>query len=74
MPLLATHAIIAITVAATGALIVESGVAAGQYGSVFVWATLICAYYFPPRVANAHLAWLVVVYAGVLAMVESTAG
>jgi diguanylate cyclase (GGDEF)-like protein/PAS domain S-box-containing protein len=70
----ATHAIIGATVAATGMLIVESGVAAGQYGSIFVWATLVCAYYFPRRVAAAHLAWLLAVYAGSLALVESTAG
>ena len=62
------------TVVATGLLIVESGVAAGQYGSIFVWATLICAYYFPRRVAVAHLVWLLAVYAGTLALVESTAG
>lgn len=70
----ATHAIIAATVAATGLLIVESEVAVGQYGSIFVWATLICAYYFPRRVAAAHLAWLLAVYAGALALVDSTAG
>jgi len=69
-----THAIIAATVAVTGLLIVEAGVAVGQYGSIFVWATLICAYYFPRRVAAAHLAWMLAVYAGALALVESTAG
>jgi diguanylate cyclase (GGDEF)-like protein/PAS domain S-box-containing protein len=61
-------------VAVTGLLIVEAGVAVGQYGSIFVWATLICAYYFPRRVAAVHLAWLLAVYAGSLALVESTAG
>jgi diguanylate cyclase (GGDEF)-like protein/PAS domain S-box-containing protein len=74
IPLPSTHAIIAATVASTGLLIVEAGVAVGQYGSIFVWATLICAYYFPRRVAAAHLAWLLAVYAGALALVESTAG
>jgi diguanylate cyclase (GGDEF)-like protein/PAS domain S-box-containing protein len=74
IPLLLTHAVIGLTVAATGALIVEAGVAVGQYGSIFVWATLICAYYFPRRVAAAHLGWLLAVYAGSLALVESTAG
>ena len=69
-----THAIIAVTVTITGLLIVEAGVAIGQYGSIFVWATLICAYYFPRRVAAAHLVWLLAVYAGALALVESTAG
>jgi diguanylate cyclase (GGDEF)-like protein/PAS domain S-box-containing protein len=74
IPLLGTHAIIAATVVATGLLIVESGVAVGQYGSIFVWATLVSAYYFPRRIAAAHLAWLLLVYAGALALVESTAG
>ncbi len=74
IPLLGTQAIIAATVAVTGMLIVESGVAVGQYGSIFVWATLISAYYFPRRLAVAHLAWVLVVYAGALALVESTAG
>ncbi|HYC82382.1 MAG TPA: sensor domain-containing diguanylate cyclase [Solirubrobacterales bacterium] len=74
IPLPATHAIIAATVAATGLLIVAADVAVGQYGSIFVWATLICAYYFPRRVAAAHLAWLLAVYAASLALVENTAG
>jgi diguanylate cyclase (GGDEF)-like protein/PAS domain S-box-containing protein len=74
IPLPSTHAIIAATVAATGLLIAESGVAVGQYGSIFVWATLICAYYFSRRLAVAHLAWLLAIYAGSLALVGSTAG
>jgi hypothetical protein len=40
---LAVHAVIAATVLAIGALIWQSGVAVGQFGSIFVWATLICA-------------------------------
>ena len=74
IPVASVHLIIAATVAVTGLLIVEAGVAVGQYGSIFVWATLICAYYFPRRVAAVHLAWLLAVYAGALALVESTAG
>ena len=35
---------------------------------------LICGYFFPRRVAVAHLAWILALYAGTLAMVESTAG
>ena len=70
----AVHAIIAVVVAATGLLIYESGVAVGQYGTIFVWATLISSYFFPRRIAIAHLAWLLVVYAAALAGVESTAG
>jgi len=71
---LAVHAIIAAVVAATGLLIYESGVAVGQYGTIFVWATLISSYFFPRRIAIAHLSWLLVVYAVALAGVESTAG
>jgi diguanylate cyclase (GGDEF)-like protein/PAS domain S-box-containing protein len=71
---LVVHAVIAATVAATGLLIYESGVAIGQYGTIFVWATLISSYFFSRRIAIAHLAWLLVVYAVALAGVESTAG
>jgi len=74
IPNLGVHAILATVVAATGLLIYESGVAVGQYGTIFVWSTLISSYFFPRRVAAAHLAWLLVVYAVVLADVESTAG
>ncbi len=71
---LAVHAIIAAAVVATGLLIYESGVAVGQYGTIFVWATLISSYFFPRRIAIAHLTWLLGVYAVALAGVESTAG
>ncbi len=74
IPLWATHAILAGVVALSGLLIYESGVAVGQYGAIFVWAMLIAAYYFPRRLAVAHLAWLLGVYALVLAEVGSTAG
>jgi diguanylate cyclase (GGDEF)-like protein/PAS domain S-box-containing protein len=69
-----THGILAAIVALTGLLIYESGVAAGQYGAIFVWAMLIAAYYFPRRDAVAHLAWLLAVYATAIALVGSTAG
>jgi diguanylate cyclase (GGDEF)-like protein/PAS domain S-box-containing protein len=74
IPDLGVHAIIAATVAAAGLLIYESGVAAGQYGTIFVWSTLISSYFYPRRIAAAHLLWLFVVYAVTLAGVESTAG
>ncbi|HET8566765.1 MAG TPA: diguanylate cyclase [Solirubrobacterales bacterium] len=70
----AVHTILLAVVAATGLLIYESGVAIGQYGTIFVWATLISSYFFPRRIAIAHLAWLLAVYAVALAGVESTAG
>jgi diguanylate cyclase (GGDEF)-like protein/PAS domain S-box-containing protein len=68
-----SHLVLVGTAAVTGLLIYESGVAAGQYGSIFVWSMLLAGYYFPRRVAFAHLAWLLSVYAGVLAVVENTA-
>ncbi len=74
LPTWAPHAILAAVVVLTGLLTYESGVAAGQYGAIFVWAMLIAAYYFPRRLAVAHLAWLLAVYAVVLAEVGSTAG
>lgn len=74
VPKAAVHAILAITVALTGLLIYESGVAAGQYGTIFVWSTLIASYFFPRRLAIAHLAWLLLVYGIVLVFVPSTVG
>lgn len=74
IPRAAVHAVIAAVVAATGLLIYESGIAVGQYGTIFVWATLISSYFFRRRIAIAHLAWLLVVYGVVLAGTENTAG
>jgi diguanylate cyclase (GGDEF)-like protein/PAS domain S-box-containing protein len=74
IPLAATHALLAAAVGVTGLLIVESGIAVGQYGTIFVWATLVAAYFFPRRVAAAHLAWLLVVYALALGIVENFGG
>jgi diguanylate cyclase (GGDEF)-like protein len=70
----AVHLILSTVVALTGLLIYESGVAVGQYGTIFVWTTLITSYYFPRRIATVHLAWLLLVYGVVLLEVESTAG
>jgi diguanylate cyclase (GGDEF)-like protein/PAS domain S-box-containing protein len=74
IPRPAVHGILAAVVAVTALLILESGVAVGQYGTIFVWSTLITSYYFPRRVASAHLAWLLLVYGAALLSVESTAG
>lgn len=70
----AIHAILAITVALTGLLVYESGVAAGQYGTIFVWSTLIASYFFPRWVAATHLGWLLLVYGVALLSVPSAAG
>jgi diguanylate cyclase (GGDEF)-like protein/PAS domain S-box-containing protein len=74
VPRAAVHGILAGTVALTGILIYESGVAAGQYGTIFVWSTLIASYFFPRRIAVAHLAWLLLVYGVALLSVPSTVG
>jgi diguanylate cyclase (GGDEF)-like protein/PAS domain S-box-containing protein len=74
IPLALTHLTLGATAVVVGLLIYESGIAIGQYGTIFVWATLIAAYYFPRRVAAGHLAWLLGVYAVSLATVESTGG
>jgi diguanylate cyclase (GGDEF)-like protein/PAS domain S-box-containing protein len=74
IPAVAVHLILAGVAAVTSLLIYESGIAVGQYGSIFVWATLVTSFYFPRRVAAVHLAWLLVAYGGVLLLVENTAG
>ncbi len=74
VPLLLTHLLLAGTALVTGVLIWEAGLAVGQYGTIFVWGTLISAYFFPRREAAMHLAWLLLVYAGSLAVVTSTGG
>jgi diguanylate cyclase (GGDEF)-like protein/PAS domain S-box-containing protein len=74
LPPAASHLLLAGTVLVTGVLIWESGLAVGQYGTIFTWATLISGYFYTRRSAAIHLGWLLVVYAGSLAVVESTAG
>jgi diguanylate cyclase (GGDEF)-like protein/PAS domain S-box-containing protein len=74
VPVALTHLLLAGTILVTGVLIWESGVAVGQYGTIFTWSTLISAYFFNRRTAAIYLAWLLLVYAVALATVESTAG
>ncbi len=74
IPLAVTHLLLAGTALVTGVLVWESGLAVGQYGTIFTWATLISAYFFSRRVAALHLAWLLLCYGGALAVVESTGG
>jgi diguanylate cyclase (GGDEF)-like protein/PAS domain S-box-containing protein len=68
------HALLVGVAATTGLLIFESGIAVAQYGTIYVWATLLSSYFFPRRVAALHLAWLLASYAVALALVENTAG
>ncbi|HEU4392673.1 MAG TPA: sensor domain-containing diguanylate cyclase [Solirubrobacterales bacterium] len=74
VPIAVTHAGLVAAAAMSGLLTYESGVAAGQYGSIYVWITLVAAYFFPRRMAMAHVSWILVVYAATLATVENTAG
>jgi diguanylate cyclase (GGDEF)-like protein/PAS domain S-box-containing protein len=74
VPVALIHLLLAATALVTGVLIWESGLAVGQYGTIFSWATLISAYFFSRRTAALHLAWLLLVYAASLALVESTGG
>jgi diguanylate cyclase (GGDEF)-like protein/PAS domain S-box-containing protein len=69
-----SHTLLAGTALVTGVLIWEWGLAVGQYGTIFTWATLISAYFFSRRTATLQLAWLLLVYAGFLAVVKSTGG
>jgi len=74
LPRPAIHLILAAVSVVTCVLIYESGIAVGQYGTIFVWSTLITSCYFPRRVAAVHLTWLLLTYGVVLLLVESTAG
>jgi diguanylate cyclase (GGDEF)-like protein/PAS domain S-box-containing protein len=74
VPLALTHAALATAAVLSGLLTYESGVAAGQYGAINVWITLVAAYFFPRRVAIAYLLWILLAYAVTLAATESTAG
>ncbi len=68
------HALLATVAVVTCLLIYESGIAVGQYGTIFVWSTLIASCYFPRKIAAVHLAWLLLTYGVTLLLVESTAG
>jgi diguanylate cyclase (GGDEF)-like protein/PAS domain S-box-containing protein len=74
IPLPVTHLLLAGTALVTAVLFWEAGLAVGQYGTIFTWATLISAYFFSRRVAALHLGWLLLCYGGALAAVESTGG
>lgn len=70
----ATHAALAATTAAASLLSWFSGIAVGQYGTIFVWAILIAAYYFSARATAAHLAWMLATYGAMLLAIDNSAG
>lgn len=74
LPKSALHLILAGVAAVTCLLIYESGIAVGQYGTIFVWSTLVTSCFFPRRIAAAHLVWLLAAYGVTLLLVENTAG
>jgi diguanylate cyclase (GGDEF)-like protein/PAS domain S-box-containing protein len=74
VPLVASHLLLAATSLLAGVMTLEAEVAAGIYGSIWVWATMMAAYFFTKRVAVAYLGWTLLVYAVTLVLVPSTAG
>jgi diguanylate cyclase (GGDEF)-like protein/PAS domain S-box-containing protein len=74
VPRQGVHLILGAISLLTCVLIYESGIAVGQYGTIFVWSTLITSCYFSRQVAATHLAWLLLVYGITLLLVENTAG
>jgi diguanylate cyclase (GGDEF)-like protein/PAS domain S-box-containing protein len=74
VPMLGVHLLLGGVVAVTGLLIYESGIAVGQYGTIYVWTILVASIFFPRRIAAAHLGWLLASYGFVLLLVENTAG
>jgi diguanylate cyclase (GGDEF)-like protein/PAS domain S-box-containing protein len=74
IPLWLTHATLGATAAATCGLMWFSATAVGQFGTIFVWAVLVAAYYFPPRTTAAHLGWMLAVYGLTLVEIADTGG
>ena len=74
IPGVGVHILLAGVIAVTSLLIYESGIAVGQYGTIFVWTTLVTSIFFPRRTAAAYLAWLLLAYGVTLLLVENTAG
>lgn len=74
IPMVGVHLLLAAIVVVTGLLIFESRIAVGQYGTIFVWTTLVTSLFFPRRIAALHLGWLLVANGVTLLLVENTAG
>jgi diguanylate cyclase (GGDEF)-like protein/PAS domain S-box-containing protein len=74
VPQWGVHLLLAAVTAVTCLLIYESGIAVGQFGTIFVWTILVVSCFYPRRVAAAHLAWLLLTYGATLLLVENTAG
>lgn len=74
VPTAVSRTLLAAAPVLSGVFTLEAAVAAGIYGSIFVWTTMVAAYFFPKRIAFAYLGWTLAIYAVTLAVVPSTAG
>lgn len=74
IPMLGVHLLLGGATLVTCVLIYESGISVGQYGTIFVWVTLVTSFFFPRRIAAMHLAWLLLANGVTLLLVENTAG
>jgi diguanylate cyclase (GGDEF)-like protein/PAS domain S-box-containing protein len=74
LPALATHLVLASGAVGVAAATLASGVAAVQYSQIFIWLVLVTAYYFPRRLAAAHLTWILLLYGVALLDVQSSGG
>jgi diguanylate cyclase (GGDEF)-like protein/PAS domain S-box-containing protein len=74
IPSVGVHLVLVGVSAVTSLLIYESGIAVGQYGTIFVWTTLVTSIFFSRKIAAIYLGWLLASYGFVLLLVENTAG
>jgi PAS domain S-box-containing protein len=71
---LAFHLAVAMGSLLINVLMLAADIAAGVYAAMFNWVILVIVNFFTPRQAIAHFAWMMGLYAGVLAIVGSSAG
>ncbi|HEX6153566.1 MAG TPA: diguanylate cyclase [Solirubrobacterales bacterium] len=74
IPMFGVHLLLGGATLVTCVLIYESGISVGQYGTIFVWVTLVTSIFFPRRIAAVYLAWLLTANGVTLLLVENTAG
>ena len=63
-----SHAITAMAAVLISLAVYFSGDSGSVYALMFVWAVLLAAYFFPPRLMAAHLAWMLGAYGAALAL------
>ena len=74
MPVWGLHASLAIASLLINLGTLASGVAAGIYALMFFWVAIFSAYYFPPKLVVAHLAWALGCFALTLSQIDPSAG